>query len=238
MYRVLIIEDDDKIRDLLASYLHKYDFNVSVVEDFRHIKETVQQLSPDLILLDINLPYYDGFYWCRIIRTFSLVPVIFITARAGEMDQVLALENGGDDYITKPFHLDVVMAKIKSVLRRTYGEYNAHLQTRRVLRVQDLTLHLDKHQLEWKGKKVDLTHNEAILLQMLLEQYDSIVSRERLLTALWDDETFVDDNTLTVNVTRVRKKLRELGVPEAIQTHRGKGYRFTLQQEHRGEEHV
>ncbi|EGL82553.1 two component transcriptional regulator, winged helix family [Caldalkalibacillus thermarum TA2.A1] len=235
MYRVLIIEDDDKIRDLLASYLHKYDFNVSVVEDFRHIKETVQQLSPDLILLDINLPYYDGFYWCRIIRTFSLVPVIFITARVGEMDQVLAIENGGDDYITKPFHMDVVMAKINSVLRRTYGEYSDHQQPRHMIQVQGLCLYVDKHQVEWKGKRVDLTHNETILLQMLLEHYDRIVSREALLSALWDDHTFVDDNTLTVNVTRVRKKLREIGIKEAIQTHRGKGYRFALHPEKRGE---
>jgi two-component system OmpR family response regulator len=227
MYRIMIVEDDDKIAEILREYLLKYGYEVIRAKKYRELKEEFMENNPDLVMLDINLPYFDGFYWCRQIRTVSTVPIIFISARTGEMDQVLAIENGGDDYITKPFHLDVVMAKIKSVLRRAYGEYAIQDANRDVIDVNGLKLYLTKYQLEWNGKRTDLSKNECLLIENLMVKAGEIVSREHLLEALWDDIHFVDDNTLNVNVARVRKKLEELGICKAaLETIRGQGYRL------------
>lgn len=226
MYRILMIEDDRKISAILSDYLMKYDYDVHTIQQFDQIKHTFIQCKPDLVLMDINLPYFDGFYWCRQIRTISNIPVIFISARTDEMNQVMAIEHGGDDYITKPFHLDVVVAKIKGVLRRTYGEYSLSSAHQPTLDLSGLFLYQDKHELEWQQQKLSLTNKEYRLLHKLAENHDRIVSRDDLLEALWDDIDFVDDNTLTVNVTRTRKRLAELGIHEAIQTVRGQGYRL------------
>ncbi|MBE1447056.1 response regulator transcription factor [Paenibacillus sp. OAS669] len=227
MYRILIVEDDDKIASILQSYMERYGYSPQRATDFRDIKQQFMTHKPDLVLLDINLPHYDGFYWCRQIRTVSNVPIIFLSARVGEMDQVMAIENGGDDYITKPFHLDVVIAKVKSVLRRTYGEYaGANPMPRDTMNIAGLILDTSKNTMEWNGVKMDLSRNEFLLMNSLARHADRIVTRETLLEALWDDIDFVDDNTLTVNVTRVRKKLEELGIVKAIETVRGQGYRL------------
>lgn len=227
LYRILIVEDDDKIAAILHGYMEKYGYQAARATDFRDIKSTFLEQKPDLVLLDINLPQYDGFYWCRQIRTVSNAPIIFLSARVGEMDQIMAIENGGDDYITKPFHLDLVIAKVKSVLRRAYGEYaGSAAVSRDRLDVAGLILDAAKNTMEWEGKKVDLSRNEYLLIDCLARQADRIVKREVLLEALWDDIDFVDDNTLTVNVTRVRKKLEELGILKAIETIRGQGYRL------------
>ncbi|WP_079914307.1 response regulator transcription factor [Paenibacillus sp. 32352] len=227
MYRILIVEDDDKIASILQSYMERYGYSPQRATDFRDIKQQFMTHKPDLVLLDINLPHYDGFYWCRQIRNVSNVPIIFLSARVGEMDQVMAIENGGDDYITKPFHLDVVIAKVKSVLRRTYGEYaGANPMPRDTMNVAGLILDTSKNTMEWNGVKMDLSRNEFLLMNCLARHADRIVTRETLLEALWDDIDFVDDNTLTVNVTRVRKKLEELGIVKAIETVRGQGYRL------------
>jgi DNA-binding response OmpR family regulator len=226
MYSVMIVEDDNKIAAILENHLKKYGYETICPADFRDIKSAFIRHQPDLVLLDINLPYYDGFYWCRSIRTFSNVPIIFISARVGEMNQVMAIENGGDDYITKPFHLDVVMAKIKGVLRRAYGEYALSQSNREVHELAGLYLDQDKFELEWQGKRVGLSQKEFRLISCLLKNNERVVSREALLEALWDDTDFVDDNTLSVNVTRVRRKLDELGIHQAIETIRGEGYRL------------
>lgn len=226
MYRIMIIEDDDKIAAILKEYIVKYGYEVVRAARFRDLKQEFAEVKADLVLLDINLPHFDGFYWCRQIRTVSNVPIIFLSARVGDMDQVMAIENGGDDYITKPFHLDVVMAKIKSVLRRAYGEYASSGAGTDALEANGLTLDRAKNVVEWNGKKADLSRNECLLLASLIAKAGRIVTREDLLEALWDDVHFVDDNTLTVNVTRVRKKLEELGLPKAIETVRGQGYRL------------
>lgn len=230
MYKIMIVEDDDKIASILQSSLEKYEYEVSRAMDFRDLKKDLLQIKPDLILLDIHLPAYDGFYWCRQFRQETNAPIIFVSARTGEMDQVMAIENGGDDFITKPFHLDVLLAKVKSVLRRAYGEYavRASEGSGEELSLQGLILHRAKNTLEWKEKRIDLTKNEALLLACLMDRVDQIVSRETLLETLWDDVDFVDDNTLTVNVTRVRKKLEELGIEKAIETIRGQGYRLLM----------
>lgn len=225
----MIIEDDDKIADILRQYLEKYQYDVIRVLDYQKIKGKFIEAKPDLVLLDINLPQYDGFYWCRQIRTVSNVPIVFISARVGEMDQVMAIENGGDDYITKPFSLDVVMAKIKSALRRAYGEYAMPSPSENQL--TDIAgLHIDhaKNTMEWQGKTVTLSQKEFLLLACFAQKKEDIISREELLEVLWDDTHFVDDNTLTVNVTRVRKRFQELGIANPIETIRGKGYRLNV----------
>jgi DNA-binding response OmpR family regulator len=155
------------------------------------------------------------------------VPIIFISARTGEMDQVMAIENGGDDYITKPFHLEIVISKVKSLLRRTYGEYaGGDFATRNIYHVGGLYLYGDQNVVEWKGKRIELSKKEFRLLNCLVQKANQIVSREELLEVLWDDIEFVDDNTLSVNVTRVRRRLGELGIRNAIETKRSQGYRL------------
>ncbi|UUZ91144.1 response regulator transcription factor [Paenibacillus sp. P25] len=228
MYRILIVEDDPKIAAILADFMTKYGYTPITVTDFRDVKAVYLQQRPDLVIMDINLPHFDGFYWCRQIRTVSTVPILFLSARPGEMDQVLAIENGGDDYIVKPFHLDLVMAKIKSALRRAYGEYAQSGGTRELIEAAGLTLDLTRGTLEWGERRTELSRNEQLLLEVLMKRPGAIVTREKLLEALWDDVDFVDDNTLTVNVTRVRKKLEELGIRQAIETVRGQGYRLTV----------
>ncbi|WP_276915477.1 response regulator transcription factor [Aneurinibacillus aneurinilyticus] len=227
MYRIFIIEDDLKIASILHDYLVRYGYEVVQAQDYRQIKQECVKMQPDLVLLDINLPYYDGFYWCRQIRTASNVPIIFISARTGEMDQVMAIENGGDDYITKPFHLEIVISKVKSLLRRTYGEYaGGNFATRNIYHVGGLYLYGDQNVVEWKGKRIELSKKEFRLLNCLVQKANQIVSREELLEVLWDDIEFVDDNTLSVNVTRVRRRLGELGIRNAIETKRSQGYRL------------
>lgn len=226
MYNILLIEDDHKIAEILEGHLTRYGYASYRIKDFRNIKEEFSHTNPHLILLDINLPYFDGFYWCRQIRMISKVPIIFVSARTGDMDQVMAIENGGDDYITKPFHLDVVMAKIKSALRRAYGEYAAQ-QELEYYEVNGLYLFPSQHIIQWKDKKVELTKNEYNLIECLVKKANQNVTREELLEALWDEVAFVDDNTLTVNVKRVRKKLEDIGIMNAIVTKRGYGYSFT-----------
>lgn len=227
MYKVMIVEDDDKIADILASYLERYGCETAMPSSFRDIKSEFLVIQPHLLLLDVNLPYMDGFYWCRQIRTMSNVPVIFISARSSDMDQVLAMDNGGDDYVTKPFSIDVVMAKVRAALRRAYGEYSTQAeQDPDLYEVEGLYMHRAKSIVEWKGTQAFLTPNEFQLLHLLTRRLGQVVSRDHLLEALWDDAEFVDDNTLTVNVTRVRHKLQSIGVTNAIETIRGKGYKL------------
>ena len=225
MEKILIVEDDEKIAAHLHDYIEKYGYAVSKVEDFEHVMDVFRKENPSLVIVDINLPRFDGFYWCRQIRQESICPVIFLSARTGDMDQVMALENGGDDFITKPFHPDVVMAKIRSQLRRAYGEY-AMKQTERILSESGLTLYPEQFEMTFNNQVVTLTKKETDIMEILLERYPKVAGREDLLEKLWDAEAYVDENTLNVNITRVRKKLQELGVTDAIETIRGAGYRL------------
>jgi len=227
MKKIMVVEDDPKISAYLQSYIAKYNYEVVEVKDFEHIIDLFKDESPDLVLLDINLPYYDGFYWCRQIRQHSICPVIFISARTGEMDQVMALENGGDDYITKPFHPDVVMAKIRSQLRRAYGEYAGN-QQERILQLDKVRLFPERHELHAGKKLVSLTKNETYIIEMLMDRHPKVAGREDILAKLWDDQMYVDENTLNVNMTRVRKKFLELGIKDAVETVRGAGYRLHI----------
>ncbi|MGX4670298.1 response regulator transcription factor [Cerasibacillus sp. JNUCC 74] len=225
MKKVFLVEDDKKIADLLKDYLEKYEYDIQLVKEFDKILEEFQAFDPHLVLLDINLPSFDGFYWCRKIRSVSNCPIIFISARDSGMDQVLAIENGGDDYITKPFNFDVVQAKIKGIMRRIYGEYAISKQAD-ILEINGLTLHLTTMEISLNTEKVLLTKNEFILLKAFMDHLNQVLSRTYLLEMLWDDEHFVDDNTLSVNITRVRKKLEDIGVNQSIQTVRGAGYKM------------
>ncbi|EOR22446.1 response regulator transcription factor [Cytobacillus oceanisediminis] len=225
MQKIMIIEDDAKIAEYLSTYIKKYGYEAIITIDFENIIDTFREVQPDILLLDINLPSYDGYYWCRQIRKESICPVIFISARTGEMDQVMAIENGGDDFITKPFHPDIVMAKIRSQLRRAYGEY-ATKHEERVLHQEGLSLYPERFELRFKDKVTQLTKKETDIIESLLDRYPRVAGRQDLLAKLWDDEAYVDENTLNVNIARVRKKFQELGIEEAVETVRGAGYRL------------
>lgn len=227
MNKIMIVEDDAKIAELLHSHIKKYGYETTITKDFNRVLDLFHKIMPDLVLLDVNLPSFDGYYWCRQIRSISTCPIIFISARAGEMDQVMALENGADDYITKPFYYDVVMAKIRSHLRRAYGAYAPKMEER-IVEQAGLTLYPERMELKLGEQITALTKKEAVLLETLLKRFPRVVSRETLLEKLWDDQSYVDDNTLNVNITRVRKKLQELGIHDAIETVRGAGYRFNV----------
>ena len=227
MEKIMIVEDDRKIAEYLCSYIEKYGYEVTIAKDFDKIMSTFREVAPNLLLLDINLPSYDGYYWCRQIRKESICPVIFISARTGEMDQIMALENGGDDFITKPFHPDIVMAKIRSQLRRAYGEYAAKYEER-VLSQDGLSLFPERLELRFQNKMASLTKKETDIIESLMERYPRVAGREDLLAKLWDDQAYVDENTLNVNIARVRKKFQELGIEDAVETVRGAGYRLRI----------
>ncbi|MFD1361368.1 response regulator transcription factor [Lentibacillus salinarum] len=223
----MIVEDDPKIAEHLNGFIAKYGFDVFTADDFYNLMDTFRSFRPDLVLLDINLPSFDGFYWCRQIRLESICPVIFISARTGEMDQVMAHENGGDDFITKPFHPDVVMAKIRSQLRRAYGAY-ASGYGERILQKGGLKLLPERLELRFGYEAVFLTKKEADIIESLMSRHPRVAGREDLLEKLWDNQTYVDENTLNVNMTRVRKKFQELGINDAVETVRGAGYRLLV----------
>ncbi|MGR6342496.1 response regulator transcription factor [Priestia megaterium] len=227
MQKILIIEDDPKIAEHLQSYIGKYGYNVITVENFDYVMEEFYKQKPDLVLLDINLPSFDGYYWCRQIRNKSICPVIFISARIGEMDQVLALENGGDDFITKPFYPEIVMAKIRSQLRRAYGEYSSKVQER-ILEVEGLKLFPERLELSFRNQTILLSKKEKDIIESLLERYPRVAGREDLLEKLWDEQFYVDENTLNVNIARVRKKFEEVGLSGLVETVRGAGYRLIV----------
>lgn len=229
-HRIFIVEDDTKIASLLAETLRKYQYEVETIENFDTLLEQFTRFAPHLVLLDINLPAYDGYYWCRQLRQITTCPIIFISARSGEMDQIFALENGGDDFVTKPFNYEIVLAKIRSHLRRTYGEY-APRQEERTIKYGLLTLYLERMELHMKDLVIPLQKKECNILELLLGQAPKVVTRDQLLEQLWDDQSFVDENTLNVNMTRVRKKLADYHIKSTIDTVRGAGYRFTLHPE-------
>lgn len=217
MFRILIVEDDEQIASIIQSELTRYGYEAHRVVDFAEVKLEFLRLQPDLVIMDINLPLYDGFYWCRQIRVVSTVPIIFLSARTGEMDQVFAIENGGDDYITKPFSLEVLRAKVGGVLRRVYGEYAGQSERNPLLwEVGGVIFDEERNTVSLGERQVELSLTEFRLVKCLAKKAGRIVAREELLSALWDDINFVDDNTLTVNVARVRRRLEDIGLVAAI----------------------
>jgi len=207
MFKIMVVEDDEKIRKIVADTLTKWKYDVVGIMEFDHILDDFEKFQPDLVLLDINLPTFDGFYWCQQIRAISSVPILFLSSRNQNMDIIMAINMGGDDFIQKPFDLDVLVAKISALLRRNYTYQNGHNLK---LTHRDLSLHVTNSTIQFEEQSIELSRNEFIILQLMMRRIGKIVSREDLMQALWNDEQFVDDNTLTVNVNRLRRKILEL----------------------------
>ena len=220
MHKILIVEDDEKLRNELEVFLNKNGYKGESINNFSNTIEDILKKKADLILLDINLPGFDGEYILKEIRKVSDVPIIIITSRDNEMDELLSMNYGADYYVTKPFNIQILLAKIASVLRRSKV---LETVTDKV-ECNDFILNLSKSQIEKDDKAIELTKNELKILKFLIERKGKIVSREEIMEYLWDSETFIDDNTLTVNMTRLRNKLDQIGLKELIETKRGQGY--------------
>lgn len=221
-YRVLIVEDDKTISKELSGYLEMWGYRVKSEEEFTDITETLKGFNPDLILLDIMLPHKNGFYWCREIRKISKVPIMFISSANEGMNIIMAMDMGGDDFISKPFELPVVASKINALLRRN-NLYRGQADT---IVVGGVTLNLDDSTVSFENKKEQLSKNEYQIVKLLFENAGELVSREVIMTKLWDNHEFIDDNTLTVNINRIRKKLKNIGVEDFITTRKGLGYKI------------
>ena len=220
MYRIYIVEDDETIANLLQKNLNSWGYDVFCAEDFSSILQEFVRREPQLVLLDLKLPYYNGFHWCEEIRRISQVPVIFISSASDNMNIVMAMSRGADDFIAKPFDIDVLIAKIQALLRRTYSFGNPGS----LLEHKGAVLNPSKGVLTWENTDIELTKNEQRILEILFEHAGKTVSRDAIMTRLWESDSFVDDNTLTVNITRIRRKLEGLGVENFIITKKGLGY--------------
>lgn len=220
MYKIMIVEDDATIAHALAAHLERWDYETRCVEDFKNILGSFAEFDPQLVLLDIMLPFFNGFHWCQEIRKVSEVPIIFLSSANDNMNIVMAMNMGGDEFIEKPFDLNVVTAKVQAILRRSYSFQG----TMNVMEYHGAILNLNDATLVNNDKKLDLTKNEFRILQMLLENEGRIVSRDSIITRLWESDEFIDDNTLTVNIARLRKKLEQIGLEQMIRTKKGIGY--------------
>ena len=222
MQKIMIVEDDEIIASSIKKHLEKWNYEVRVVNDFENVLEDFRNYEPLLILLDISLPYYNGYYWCQEIRKESEVPIIFISSTSENMNIVMAMNMGADDFINKPFDLTVLTAKLQAILRRTYS-FN---KTQNVLNYHSLTLDLLKGVISYHEDSIELTKTELKIMQILFEHAGQIVSRDTIMEALWQSEAFVDDNTLSVNINRLRKKLDAFSLPQLIHTMKGIGYQL------------
>ncbi|KQL57339.1 MULTISPECIES: response regulator transcription factor [Bacillaceae] len=222
MSKILLIEDDRALFEEIKQQLQQWNFHVYGIENWEEVMETFIHIKPELILIDIQLPKYDGFYWCRMIRAQSTVPILFLSSREHPTDHVMSMQLGADDYIQKPFHLDVLVAKVQATLRRVYN-YN-HEEQRTTLTWQGAIINVENNTVTSNDGKVELTKNEMFILKNLLSKRNHIVSRDELIKELWDDKRFISDNTLTVNVNRLRKQLEVIGLGTFIETKVGQGY--------------
>lgn len=220
MAKLFLIEDDRDLREELSRFLSSYGYVCETSDDFRHMSEVALASGADLILLDLNLPHYDGHYICREIRKQSEVPIIVVTSRNHEMDELMSMNLGADDFITKPYNTQVLLAHIEAVLRRSTKDCE-----QQVLSHGGITLNLGKSVASFGGKEIELTKNELRILALLIRNKGMIVSRDEMMNELWQTDEFVDDNTLTANIHRLRKKIDDLGVIDFVQTKRGQGYR-------------
>ena len=219
MNKVFIIEDDVKINEQLGSFLKRYGYEVATSFDFENIVDIALEENPTIILLDINLPVFDGYYICKEIRKQSNVPIIVVTSRDTEMDELISMNLGADDFITKPYNTAILLARIESIIRRVYGNNSME-----IYEYNGLRYNLSTSEMEYEGNKSDLTKNESRILYTLIKNKGKIVSRSELMKYLWQNDEFVDDNTLTVNINRLRKKMEEIGANNMLTTKRGQGY--------------
>ncbi len=221
MFKIMIVEDDQTIAKLIAENIEKWNLKAYVIQDFEQVMTEFFHEKPDLVLMDINLPVFDGFYWNKKIRETSQTPIIFISSRNTNMDMVMAMNMGADDFVNKPFSMEVLFAKINALLRRTYNYQDSNAN---FLEHNGLKLNLQNGDAQINGQEIALSKNEYKLLQFMMRQHGKIISRDRLLRELWEDERFVDDNTLTVNVNRLRRKIEKAGLKNYIVTKVGQGY--------------
>ncbi|MDE5976945.1 MAG: response regulator transcription factor, partial [Turicibacter sp.] len=220
MKKLLLIEDDLELAKEIQLNLKKWGFNVTLVKDFEMILEIFQETQPMLVILDINLPFFDGFYWCQKIRESSTVPIIFLSSRDSNLDLIMAIHHGGDDYLTKPFSSDILVTKINALMRRTY-DYTPSMTT---ICGENFVFDSEKGIIKNQDQQIELTKNEIKILTALLKQKGKIVSRDQLMMSLWNSDEFISDNTLTVNVNRLRNSLKSIGIEDLIQTKKGIGY--------------
>ncbi len=220
MYRILIVEDDEVIASSIKKHIETWNCAAQCINDFRNVIAGFAEFDPQLVLLDISLPFFNGYHWCTEIRKISKVPVIFISSTSDNMNIVMAMNMGGDDFIAKPFDLNVLTAKVQAMLRRTY-DFNGNTG---LIEHNGAVLNISYNTLIYNEEKIDLSKNEYRILQLLMENKNSIVSRDAIMTRLWETDSFIDDNTLTVNITRLRKKLEAAGLNNFITTKKGVGY--------------
>lgn len=220
MKKLMIIEDSQVIRDELKSLLLRYGYEVTVIENFENVFEDVKKEKPNLILLDINLPVYDGFHICREIRKNLNIPIIIVTSRDSEIDELMSMNLGADDFITKPYNTQILLARISAVLKRTYSDNKSS----DILTYKDLSLDLSQGMISAFGNNIELSKNEIKILAYLMKNKEKIVSRDELMNYMWNSDVYIDDNTLSVNITRIRKKLEEINLKDYIETRRGLGY--------------
>ncbi|MBE6023873.1 MAG: response regulator transcription factor [Cellulosilyticum sp.] len=220
MKDILLVEDNLGVAKEIKLSLEKWGMEVQLIEDFSNVLEEVVRKQPKLVLMDVNLPYYDGFYWCGRIREVSKIPILFLSSRDSNMDIIMGINNGGDDYITKPFDSQVLLTKINALLRRAYQ----YTDSGALLYYSDAVLDIDKCELRYKDNILDLTKNEIKILSLLIRNKGKVVSRDKIMMSLWNDDEFISDNTLTVNMTRLRSKMKEIGLEEVIKTKKGLGY--------------
>jgi len=221
MFKIMIVEDDTRIKEILLENVVRWGFEGKALDNFDEVFIEFSKYSPHLVLMDINIPFFDGFYWCSKIREISKVPIIFVSSRNNNMDVIMAINMGGDDFIQKPFSLEILMAKIKALIRRTYSYADAETN---VLQYQDIVINMKDNSIVYKNKKSELSRNEFSILYLLMKNNGNLISRDKIMRSLWEDESFVDDNTLTVNVNRLRKKLEDIGLEDLIKTKKGQGY--------------
>jgi len=225
MSKILIVEDDRGIAKTLEEGLEKNGYQAKSLNETEraNVLQAVEKYSPNMILMDVQLDYRDGYLWCCEIRRSSNVPIIFLTARSSDIDLINAMRIGGDDFISKPFNMDVLLAKMESVLRRASGHLNEN-KLPQSIQVKDVTLHIDQQKVSYQNTDLDLTRNEFLILQALMRSEGKILSRNQLIKALWKDEAYINENALSVSMSRVRSKLSQIGVEDLIQTKIGKGY--------------
>lgn len=220
MYRILIVEDDEVIAEMVKKHLNSWGYQVDCAVDFSNVLGEFAKRNPQLVLLDLKLPFYNGFHWCEEIRKISQVPILFLSSAADNMNMVMAMSRGADDFIAKPFDLNVLAAKVQAVLRRSYSFGKAG----DILEHGGAILNPGNGSISWQGEQAELTRNELRILQILFENAGRTVSRDAIMIKLWENDSFIDDNTLTVNMTRLRKKLEGIGLSGFIVTKKGMGY--------------
>lgn len=218
-WKIFLVEDDKVIAEEIKRHLNFWNYEIKIAEDFQNIFDDFKNFHPDLVLMDVSLPFYNGYHWCKIIRKNSKVPILFISAADENLNLIMAMDLGADDYLTKPFELELLQIKIRALLRRAY-EY---IETKNIF-YKDIRLNCDNMIISRENKEIELTRNEFKILEILLEKPGKVVNRDEIIDKIWQTDSYIDDNTLTVNVMRLRKKLEDINIFELIKTKKGVGY--------------